>query len=270
MRQFVIIFVEIVLIYCGLFSINSCKSNVLQNKTHIQLKKVEDFQNNDAYLILNLDIDNDGIADKVISSKQYEGDELYFFKKNKASYKLMLESINFSQDGGNIIGNIFNEGNFIVINTFFPNGGDYQANYYINYKENTWFLDHVEYITNYWQDDYTKTYHCIVQQDLNMAKLVEEDYVENIKQIPEESKRKELCEIKYCVEDLNEFLLRFSENQYNDYRTVKGIDRYKNLIEEIPLNSESKSIYKEIVKNLEELKINEEANFLKLRIDGNI
>ena len=65
------------------------------------------YLNSNEFFNRDIDIDNDGVADKVISNVNGFGDELLFFKKNNNNnYHLVLKGSNFSEDGGERINDI--------------------------------------------------------------------------------------------------------------------------------------------------------------------
>ncbi len=113
-----------------IFCISGCKEKVLSytntGKAKIQkedqIKDIEYFESNSDYFIRDIDVDEDGVLDKVVSSKKYKGNELYFFVNKEREYQMMLKSINFSEDGGRIIGDIKkveNGNECMKIHTFF-------------------------------------------------------------------------------------------------------------------------------------------------------
>lgn len=64
------------------------------------------YLNSNEFFNRDIDIDNDGVADKVISNVNGFGDELLFFKNNNGNYHLVFKGSNFSEDGGERINDI--------------------------------------------------------------------------------------------------------------------------------------------------------------------
>lgn len=64
------------------------------------------YLNSNEFFNRDIDIDNDGVADKVISNANGFGDELLFFKNNNGNYHLVFKGSNFSEDGGERINDI--------------------------------------------------------------------------------------------------------------------------------------------------------------------
>jgi len=134
--------------------------------------KISDYQNNKDYFIRDIDINKDGILDKVVCSEKYIGNELLFFQKNKEKYEFVVKTINFSEDGGQIIDDV---------------------TYYIEFKNGEWKLKKTIYKTRYWQKNATKIYICEVKQDLLMNELINEERAKKINRIPEEGDRQKKC-----------------------------------------------------------------------------
>lgn len=135
---------------------------------------LQTLENSDKYCIRNIDLNKDNILDKVVSSKKYEGNELYFFIKEGAVFHYKLQSTNFSVDGGNIIKNIHpeNQHNEILsISTYFPDRGHLTAQHFIAFKDKDWFLTRTVYETTHWQNTPSKTYTCTVKQNIKLHHL---------------------------------------------------------------------------------------------------
>lgn len=67
------------------------------------------YLNSNKFFNRDIDIDNDGVADKVISNVNGFGDELLFFKSNNGNYHLVFKGSNFSEDEGERINDIKNQ-----------------------------------------------------------------------------------------------------------------------------------------------------------------
>ncbi|MBU2997496.1 hypothetical protein KO500_13690 [Cellulophaga baltica] len=158
-------------------------------------KSLSVFENNKDFFIEDIDVNNDGVLDKIVSSKPYKGNSLYLFCKKNDNYILALESVNFSEDGGNIIHNISqskDDDEIFILHTVFPDGGNFQAFHYIKYNvPNIWKLDKTIYEKTDWQD--SKTYICDVKQDVNMEEFLSG---KGFNSIPENVNNNEMCKIK--------------------------------------------------------------------------
>lgn len=129
------------------------KKNVSKNN----LEEVEIYENTGDYFIKTFDLNKDGIADKIISSKSYAGNDLLIFLGNRNnSYKFVLKTTNFSADGGNQISDIKQTNDGFEIITRFPDRGNSQSNYYVIYSNDSFILKKIvdEYYS--WQDKYTE------------------------------------------------------------------------------------------------------------------
>ncbi len=174
------------------------KETVLADNMQQQKHKISDYENNEDYFIREIDINKDGILDKVVCSNKYMGNELLFFQKKNNHYNFVLETINFSEDGGRIIDDIQpvkNSDYILKIKTFFPDGGLDLATYFITFKNGNWKLQKTIYETKYWQKDASKRYVCEVKQDILLSELMHESGIEKIKQIPKEEDRERDCKI---------------------------------------------------------------------------
>ncbi|UGU14790.1 hypothetical protein LS482_13925 [Sinomicrobium kalidii] len=183
------------IIFFLIFCVAGCRGNQ---------KGIEYFEDNSDYFIREIDVDKNGTLDKVVSSEKYKGNELYFFVNKGGGYQMMLESINFSEDGGRIIGDIEKvEDNeeLLRIHTFFPDGGTDEAYYYVTYINSKWILTKTRYINNYWQEDDAKTYVCDVIQGLNMKDLLNPEAAKMIKQIPDRSERERVCKVQDAAKE---------------------------------------------------------------------
>jgi hypothetical protein len=219
-----------------LFIIIGCKKEKSSIRNRVLTKEIEVqdstnfsyFQNHSTdYLIQNIDINKDCVLDKIVSSKPYKGNKLYFFVKNSEEYKKVLESVNFSEDGGNIIKGIYptNENDdVLILHTIFPDGGNLQAFHYVEYKRpNTWILNKTVFETTYWQD--SKTYVCDIVQNINLKEFVSGKGFKDLKHLPEH------IDNKVC-----------NEIQKNDTIYIEG----ENLI--ISKNSK-KNVYEDLITN---------------------
>jgi len=158
-----------------------------------KVNDLEKYQNQENYFITIFDMNQDAIPDKIISSKPYKGDELLvFYGKQDGTFNLVLETINFSEDGGNIIKNIVpinNSKGFNII-TNFPDGGYYEEEHYVVPQNHTWLLQKIIYKTRSDNSENAILYSCDVSQNIDLTK---ENWMDKIIAIPDEQIRKEKC-----------------------------------------------------------------------------
>ncbi|MDO6758771.1 hypothetical protein Q4566_01055 [Tamlana sp. 2_MG-2023] len=168
------------------------------SKLNSEVKSLTVFKNNKDFFIKDIDINNDGIQDKVVSNKPYKGNELYFFCKENNSYVFALKSVNFSEDGGNIIKDIYpskEDKNTFVLHTVFPDGGNFQAFHYIKFTgDKNWELDKTLFQKTNWQE--AKTYECNIKQGIDMKKIPSGEGFEQLKTIPEKISESKMCILK--------------------------------------------------------------------------
>lgn len=166
-------------IYLGnkiLYNKNYDVSTIEANKKNA-ISNIDKYINDSKYFIKTFDINNDGINDKIISSKPYEGDDLFvFFGDKNSNYKLMLKTFNFSQDGGNQISDIKKTNIGFEIITKFPDRGDSKCNYYIINNNQSFILKKIKNEYYSWQNKYTKV--CI--QNFNLDMTISKDSLFNI------------------------------------------------------------------------------------------
>jgi tetratricopeptide (TPR) repeat protein len=230
----------------------------------MQMHKVADFslfENNPRYFIRDIDVNGDGMADKIISSAKHEGDELYFFIKKETGYVNVLKSINFSQDGGHVIGDIkpSSQGNnILVIRTYFDGSGGDEAFYFISNSDHKWVLSKTVYRTSSWQEDPTKVFYCEVSQNLDLKSLVTDEGAGKIRQIPEENRRDKVCKVDYIFDEatVKEFNNRFKEENLN---LVSDVERYKSMFSKYRLTKENVEDYNNLGYYLEQNEKYEEA-----------
>ncbi|WP_299260240.1 hypothetical protein [uncultured Aquimarina sp.] len=170
----------------------TCSSNKKQydEADPSKLYDISFYSNNDSYFIKDIDINNDTILDKVVSSKRYRGDELLLFINNNDTYKLALKTNNFSEDGGNQIVDIKTEKNGFVVSTTFPDKGFYEAYYYVSFRNDKWVLMNTIYKTISGNQEDSLLYVCDVQQGIDMSNAT---LLKNLKQMPDESNRAKTC-----------------------------------------------------------------------------
>lgn len=155
------------------------------------------FEDNDRYIVFDIDVNADGVLDKVISSAPNNGNELLFFENIKGHLSLVLTSINLTEDGGKVLDKIRpaaqnEDGDVLVIETYFPQGLDI-AKHFVAYRDGRWLLSHTEFEISDWRADDGEFYVCDVPQDMSMDSLLVPENAAAIKQVPDEAFREAVC-----------------------------------------------------------------------------
>lgn len=175
----------------------------------------ETYLNNKSFFIRTFDINKDGIADKVVSSIAYEGDDLFVFFGNKAGgYSEVLESSNFSEDGGNIIkdiGEIPGSKGFVV-KTYFPDRGYYEKEFYIIPENDTWILKNAIYRTMSDVSGNAVKYICDVLQNIDITKS---GWSEKLQSIPDENERNKKCRTENVKNSVREYVVQDPDGYTN-------------------------------------------------------
>lgn len=166
------------------------------------------YANNKGYFIKNFDVNKDGISDKIVSSKPYKGEDLFVFLGDaNRNEKLVLETRNFSEDGGNIIQDILpiSTSKGLTIITSFPDRSYYEKVYNIVMQNDTWILKNVIYKTMSDTSQDAVKYIYDVTQNIDITKS---GWTEKINPIPDENVRAKKCRIeknisvkKYYISD---------------------------------------------------------------------
>lgn len=171
---------------------------ILYTNTSSETKRssFETYVNNEDYFIKTFDVNKDGISDKIVSNKPYQGENLFiFFGDKQRKYTLALETRNFSEDGGNIINDIIpNSGNKgFIVKTSFPDRGYYEKEYNIILQNNTWLLKNIIYKTMSDVSLDAVKYICDVPQNIDIQKS---GWTDKIIPIPEENVRDKKCRVE--------------------------------------------------------------------------
>ena len=157
------------------------------------------YENNKDYFIKIFDVNKDGFIDKIVSSKPYQGEDLFvFFGDKNGNQKLALETRNFSEDGGNIIQDILpipNSKGFTII-TSFPDRGYYEKEYNIVMQNDSWILKNIIYKTMSDVSEDAVKYICDVPQNIDITKS---GWTEKINPIPDENVRDKKCRIEKII-----------------------------------------------------------------------
>ena len=173
--------------------------NESSSSTSLDSKNLSFYENNPDYFIKDIDINNDGLLDKIISHNKNMGDDMLFFLNNgKSNYIFKLKTHNFTEDGGYVMGDIFplnskTSNNVFYINTYFDGSGGAQKQQFISYKNNNWYLAKTLYITSNWQKNPDKEYHCEITQNID---LNDKNIIEKLKPVPDESSWDKVCTVE--------------------------------------------------------------------------
>ncbi len=175
----------------------------------------ETYLNNKSFFIRTFDINKDGIADKVVSSIAYQGDDLFVFFGNKAGgYSEVLETTNFSEDGGNVIkdvGEIPGSKGFVV-KTYFPDRGYYEKEFYITPENDTWILKNAIYRTMSDVSGNAVKYICDVLQNIDITKS---GWSEKLQSIPDENERNKKCRTENVKNSVREYVVQDPDGYTN-------------------------------------------------------
>lgn len=173
------------------------------------------YVDNKSFFIRTFDINKDGIADKVVSSIAYEGEDLFVFLGNKAGgYNEVLETTNFSEDGGNIIkdvGEITGSKGFMV-KTYFPDRGYYEKEFYIIPENTTWILKNTVYKTMSDASENAVKYICNVTQNIDITKS---GWSEKLRSIPDENERNKKCRTETVKNSVKEYVIQDPDGYTN-------------------------------------------------------
>jgi hypothetical protein len=151
---------------------------------------LSDYVENELFLIRDIDINNDGILDKIVSAGQYQGDELLLFINRGSKYQFSLKTTNFSEDGGHQIVDVVAEQGGFFIKTAFPDRGLNEACHHISFKDSGWVLTHTIYRTKSSNQEDAFIYTCDVQQGIDLA---DANFFEQLKGIPDKVEKDTVC-----------------------------------------------------------------------------
>lgn len=151
---------------------------------------LSDFEGNEHFFIRDIDINNDGVLDKIVSAERYKGDELFLFINEGKEYHFTLKTINFSEDGGNQIVDVVAEETGFLIKTAFPDGGLLEVYHHIVYRNEHWVLTNTIYKTQSSNQEDAFIYVCDVEQGFILA---DGDLQNKLKWLPNEKDRESLC-----------------------------------------------------------------------------
>lgn len=179
------------------------------------------YENNKDYFIKTFDVNKDGISDKIVSSKPYQGEDLFVFYGNESSeYDLSLETINFSEDGGNIIKDIVSIPNSkgLTVITYFPDRGYYEKEYNIIPENSVWILKNIIYKTMSDMSENTVKYICDVTQNIDITKS---NWTDKINSIPDENERSKKCRTEQVSDTVKKYYIQDPDG-YTNLRKEKN------------------------------------------------
>jgi hypothetical protein len=154
---------------------------------------ISQFEGNEHYFIRNIDINNDGILDKIVSAVPHQGDELLLFIKKDDNYEFALKTINFSEDGGHQIMDVLKTENGFEIFTAFPDRGLLEAHHHIKFSYEKWIVKHTIYRTKSGNDENAFNYNCKVNQNIDLS---DKELLYKLNLLPDEGEREKVCEIE--------------------------------------------------------------------------
>ncbi|MCW3788864.1 tetratricopeptide repeat protein [Plebeiibacterium sediminum] len=225
-------------------------------------KGIIEYENDDAFEMVIIDVNDDGVLDRIFYSKPYEGNKLVFFVNRDNVYKKELESTNFSEDGGLIIREVFkpnDDENVLVIKTYFPDRGTYNKDYYIGFRMDNWVLTKMIVESVNWQEDPSRIKICEIKQNVLLKDFTNQINALIIDENDADDSLK-ICYNKYGFEDnLREFVNRMQNKAENE---LICIDRYEQLFGKFSLTISNVSIYNDIAYYLEQRKIYKESIYI--------
>lgn len=245
-------FIKLFFIFLSLFSV--CVNGGFSN--------INSYLNNDKFFIRDIDVNNDGILDKVVSNINGFGDELLFFLKDNKRYNLAFKGVNLSEDGGASISDVkgVNDDKFVMVIITSTDRLNVINNFYITYDKNKWFIGKIVSEYNDPLDDYTKRYYCEFNNlsfDLSSPEL--DSKLPNLYLSDEYIKTK--CKLDFFFEkNIDEFIHRFDDNDIN---IVSGIERYKKFVNVYPYSKYTKNKYLIIINKLSKLNLEKEKRYLE-------
>lgn len=179
------------------------------------------YLNNESFFIRTFDINKDGIVDKVVSSVAYKGEDLLvFFGNRTGDYDKVLETKNFSEDGGNIIKDIYEipGSKGFMVKTYFPDRGYYEKEFYIVPEKNAWILKNTVYKTMSDMSENAVKYICDVTQDINLTKS---GWSEKLQPIPDEDERNKKCRTESVNSSVKQYIIQDPDG-YTNLREGRG------------------------------------------------
>ncbi|OCL85327.1 hypothetical protein AAX26_02036 [Aliarcobacter thereius] len=232
--------------------------NIYANDLYNQL-----LTNKDEYFSIDIDINNDGVLDKVFSGKPLENNELYFFIKEKEKYTLFLKGWNFSEDGGNSIYQIEKTYDNMIKIVTISQRGNYKEEYFLNFLKDELYLDKVIYTYDNYLDPDRKKDICSIKENIRLIDIYNNNL--SIASMPDFSIREDKCNITYDLNNvtLNNITIRIKNDNKDGFSMVS---RYKAILKQIPISNKTLTQYNDIAYYLQLANANEEAIFLLEKI----
>jgi hypothetical protein len=198
-------------------------AKVVSKKTSNQKTRgtFDTYVNNKSFFIRTFDINKDGLLDKIVSNVAYEGEDLLVFYGNKAGgYDEVLETRNFSEDGGNIIKDIYEipGSKGFMVKTYFPDRGYYEKEFYIIPENNTWILRNIIYKTMSDMSENAVKYICDVSQNIDITKS---GWSEKLQPIPDENERNKKCRTESVNSSVKQYVIQDPDG-YTNMRKGRG------------------------------------------------
>lgn len=234
-----------------------------ESANSVENKNLLYYETNNDFFVRNIDINKDGFKDKIFSNKKNLGDNLILFLNNgKSEYKHIINSYNFSQDGGFVIDDIIpinspSSQEVFYISTYFEGSDGARRNNYVVYENGKWLLTKSIYITSNWRENPNIEYYCEVKQNIN---LIDKDIRDKLKPIPDESIRDKVC-VERNISENN--LQKFEQDAKNGNIDIQ---KCKNLLNEFPINKDNISLYNNAAFYLQQKKLYKESSFLLIEI----
>lgn len=179
------------------------------------------YENNDDFFIKSFDVNNDGVSDRMVSSKPYRGNDFFvFLGDKKGNYQLVLETTNFSEDGGHVISDIskLSHGKGLSIKTSFPDRGYDEKEMILVPENNSWFLKKIVYKTMSDLSAKAVKYICDVSQNIDITRS---GWSGKINQIPAENERNKKCMIENVNADTAGYFVQDPDG-YTNLRKEKN------------------------------------------------
>jgi hypothetical protein len=144
-----------------------------------------------------------------------------FFGNRTGGYDKVLETKNFSEDGGNIIKDVYEikgrKG--FMVKTYFPDRGYYEKEFYIIPENNTWILRNIIYKTMSDMSENAVKYICDVSQNIDITKS---DWSEKLQPIPDEDERNKKCRTESVNSSVKQYIIQDPDG-YTNLREGGGI-----------------------------------------------
>lgn len=163
---------------------------------------------------------------------------MLIFINQKGKFNLDLKSINYSEDGGNVIDDILlpkEEKNTLIVKTKFPDRGLYESQFYLYIEGNNWTLKKTIIRTKN-NEKNSPILVCELKQNLNIK---DKNFESKIKYLPENNKER----LKICREESKSSNLTYKIYDKDGYTNLrKGKSSQSEIIAKINTGSSIKVI----------------------------